>query len=153
MQVDHEVADSKLRLAGFAAINQYLIASNNLRRALDLDSEDLLIVLTVALGSVQRLLRQPDPEGLALSASVLEPEEVVPVSRRSVARATDLPRETVRRRAASLIERGVLAEWNGGLRSARRLVLEPAVQGTVHDLLVGIAGTSRLLIREGILKV
>ncbi len=151
MQVDHDMADAKLRLSGFLAVNHYLSASDTLRRTFGLDPEDLLIVLTVALGSVQRMLRSPDPEGLAVSSGLVEQNRIVPVSRRAVARAANLPRETVRRRVAALLERGLLLEWEGGLRSARRLVLAPDVREAIHDLLESFAGTCRVMLREGIL--
>ena len=150
MKVDHAVADGKLRLSGYLVVNQFLAAQDSLRRALALDPEDLLIVLTVALGSVQRMLRDPDPAGLAVSTALVEQERIVPVSRRAIARSLDLPRETVRRRTVALIERGLLLEWDRGLRTARRLVLVPAIRDAIHELLESTAGTCRGLLREGV---
>lgn len=151
VRVDYEMADAKLRLAGFMVVNQFLATSDSLRRALDLDPEDLLIVLTVALGTVQRLMRSPDPDGLAIAPSWLDIDQIVPVSRRAVARATNLPRETARRRVADLIKRGILTELDGGLRSAQRLVLDPDVRLAIHEMLERLAGTCRLLAKEGVL--
>lgn len=151
MQVDHTIADAKLRLSGYLVVNQFLAAQHSLRRAFNLDPEDLLIVLTVALGSVQRMLRDPDPEGLVISASLVEQDRIVPVSRRAIARSLDLPRETVRRRTMALVERGLLLEWDRGLRTARRLVIMPAIREAIHELLESAAGTSRVLLREGVL--
>lgn len=153
MKVDHAIADTKLRLSGYLVVNQFLAAQDSLRRAFGLDPEDLLIVLTVALGSVQRMLRSPDPEGLAASAGLVEQDRIVPVSRRAIARSLDLPRETVRRRTAALVDRGLLLEWDEGLRTARRLVLKPTIRDAIHELLEGTAGTSRVLLREGILAL
>jgi len=151
VRVNYDMADAKLRLAGFIAVNQFLTTSDRLRRALRLDSEDLLILLTIALGTVQRLLRSPDPTGLAIAPSWLETDQIVPVSRRAVARAANLPRETVRRRVANLIARGILAEMEGGLRSAQRLVFDPEVRLAIHDMLERLAGTCRVLTKEGVL--
>jgi len=152
MKVDRATADAKLRLSGYLVVNQFLSAQHALRRAFGLDPEDLLIVLTVALGSVQRMMRDPDPEGLAISTSPVEQQRIVPVSRRAIARSLELPRETVRRRTASLVERGVLLEWDEGLRTARRLVLKPEIRDAIHELLETTAGTSRALLREGVFE-
>ena len=58
--------------------NQFLATSAALRRAFGLGHEDVLIVLTVALGNVQRMLRTPDAEGLAVSTALVEQERIVP---------------------------------------------------------------------------
>ena len=151
--VDHDAADGKLRLAAFVVVNQFLATSDVLRRTFGLGHEDVLIVLTVALGNVQRMLRTPDPEGLAASTALVEQDRIIPVSRRAVARATGLPRETVRRRTNALVERGSLLEWEAGLRTARRLVIAPAVRDAIHELLELAAGTGRALLREGVLTL
>jgi len=151
LAVNSEAADAKLRLSGFLVANQFLATSAALRRAFGLGHEDVLIVLTVALGNVQRMLRTPDAEGLAVSTALVEQERIIPVSRRAVARATGLPRETVRRRTNALVESGHLLEWEGGLRTARRLVLSPPIRGAIHEMLELTAGTARALLREGVI--
>lgn len=151
MRVDHEVVDAKLRLAGFVAVNQILSAGDLLRRTFNLGHEDLLIVLTVGLGNVQRMLRTGDDQGEAASDALVEQHRIIPVSRRAVARATGLPRETVRRRTNAMVETGTLLEWGEGLRTARRLVISPQVRGAIHELLEQLAGTCRTLQREGML--
>ena len=108
-------------------------------------------MLTVALGNVQRMLRTPDAAGLAVSTALVEQERIIPVSRRAVARATGLPRETVRRRTNALVESGQLLEWEGGLRTARRLVLAPPIRAAIHEMLELTAGTARALLREGVI--
>lgn len=149
--INPAAADAKLRLSGFLLANQFLATAATLRRAFGLGHEDVLIVLTVALGNVQRMLRTPDMEGLAASTALVEQERIIPVSRRAVARATGLPRETVRRRTNGLVLSGVLLEWEGGLRTARRLVLSPQIRDSIHEMLQIAAATSRALLREGVL--
>ncbi len=151
LAIDHAAAEAKLRLSGFIVANHFLVASETLRRAFGLSHEDVLLVLTVALGNVQRMLRSPDDGGLAVSDALVDQDRIVPVSRRALARATGLPRETVRRRSNALLQSGVLLEWEQGLRTARRLVLAPAVRAAIHALLEQFAGTARLLLREGVL--
>lgn len=151
MRIDHERADETLRLSGFLVANQFLATSAALRDAFGLGHEDVLIVLTVALGNVQRMLRTPDAEGLAVSTALVEQDRIIPVSRRAVARATGLPRETVRRRTNALVESGHLLEWEGGLRTARRLVLAAPIRDAIHAMLEVTAGTARALLREGVM--
>ena len=151
LTLDPDATDQRLRLAGFLVANQFLAAAQVLRKAFGLSHEDVLIVLTVALGNVQRMLRTPDAEGLVTSTALVAQGRIGPVSRRPVARATGLARETVRRRTAALVDAGVLLEWKGGLRTARRLVLVPDIRDAVHQLTELHAGTSRALLRENIL--
>lgn len=150
MQVDHVQADAKLRLAGFIAANHFLASGELLRRTFNLGHEDLLIMLTVGLGNVQRMLRAPDSEGETASAALVAQDRIIAMSRRAVARATGLPRETVRRRTNAMVETGTLLEWGEGLRTARRLVVAPEVRDAIHELLELLAGTCRALQREGI---
>lgn len=151
MRIDHDRADEALRLSGYLVANQFLATSAALRDAFGLGHEDVLIVLTVALGNVQRMLRNPDPEGLAVSTALVEQDRIIPVSRRAVARATGLPRETVRRRTNALVASGHLLEWNQGLRTARRLVLAAPIREAIHAMLELAAGTARALLREKVI--
>lgn len=149
--IDSSAADAKLRLSGFLVANQFLATSATLRRAFGLGHEDVLIVLTVALGNVQRMLRTPDAEGLAASTALVEQNRIIPVSRRAVARSTGLARESVRRRTNALVVSGILLEWEQGLRTARRLVLSPQIRAGIHEMLELTAGTCRALQREGVM--
>ncbi|HMT40489.1 MAG TPA: hypothetical protein PKC81_02530 [Sphingorhabdus sp.] len=151
LMIDPNAADAKLRLSGFLVANQFLATAATLRRAFDLGHDDVLIVLTVALGNVQRMLRTPDAQGLAASTALVEQDRIIPVSRRAVARATGLSRETVRRRINSLLLCGKLLEWEDGVRTARRLILSPQIRESIHEMLELTAGTCRALQREGII--
>jgi|JI7StandDraft_1071085.scaffolds.fasta_scaffold460569_2 hypothetical protein len=151
LSIDSAAADAKLRLSGFLVANHFLATSATMRRAFGLGHEDVLIVLTVALGNVQRMLRMPDAEGLAVSTALVEQDRIVPVSRRAVARATGIPRESVRRRTNALVLTGILLEWENGLRTARRLVLSPQIRDSIHEMLELTAGTCRALQREGVM--
>lgn len=153
LRVRPERVADKLRLASFILANHYLDASAHLRRAFGLGQEDVLILLTVAMGNVQRMLRAPDEEGLALSTALVDQDRIVPVSRRAVARAAGLPRETVRRRTNAMLDAGVLLPWGTGLRTALRLVLAPQVQDAVQALTESHAAATRALLRHGLLEL
>lgn len=105
-----------------------LVASESLLRIVhkavelyDGDLEDFVIFLAVLCASVGAVVRDAD-----LAAS--PPKGRVPVryyrgvSRRAIAASTGLPRETVRRRIASFIERGVLIEQGAYVRVPQGLL-------------------------------
>lgn len=84
----------------------------------DTDLETCAIRLAVACASTGALLRDPkflkdldDPEPVP-------DEHHRPVSRRAIAASTGLPRETVRRKIALLVEQGLLTEEPDGVRTA-----------------------------------
>jgi hypothetical protein len=95
-----------------------------LHRALEIydgDLDDLVIYLAVVSASVGAAARDTD-----LAAS--PPKGRVParyyrgVSRRAIAASTGLPRETVRRRIASFVERGMLIEQGAYVRAPEGLL-------------------------------
>jgi hypothetical protein len=87
----------------------------------DGDLEDFVIFLAVLCANVGAVVRDAD-----LAAS--PPKGRVPVryyrgvSRRAIAASTGLPRETVRRRIASFIERGVLLQQGAYVRVPQGLL-------------------------------
>ena len=68
LAVNAEAADAKLRLSGFLVANQFLATSAALRRAFGLGHEDVLIVLTVALGIFRTQTPQGSPDWTGLMA-------------------------------------------------------------------------------------
>lgn len=105
-----------------------LVASESLLRIVhkavelyDGDLEDFVIFLAVLCANVGAVLRDAD-----FAAS--PPKGRVParyyrgVSRRAIAASTGLPRETVRRRIASFIERGVLIQQGAYVRVPQGLL-------------------------------
>ena len=77
-----------------------------------LDPAMILIAETVLIGSMERGMPRP---GLRSDGTPPKPR---PMSRRAIALATGLPRETVRRRLARLVELGLLKEEGGGIACA-----------------------------------
>lgn len=82
----------------------------------DLDYVDLVLYMLVATTCMERLFGQgPWANGLPhLERGVPDDIEQPSLSRLSLAEDTRLPRETVRRRVAALIEKGWLAEDENG---------------------------------------
>jgi hypothetical protein len=126
--------ERQLRLCGFALLNHCLAMHRVLAGHLELQPVELLILVATTTGNVQRALspgtrktqlpaREPLPAGL-----------VVPVSRRAIARITGLPKETVRRRVTSMIERGVLISTPKGVRAPNRLAERKALAAILELL-------------------
>lgn len=82
------------------------------------DYERMIITLSVTMGNVQHLLNSPEQLAPYEDISTVIPAELQrPVTRLAITRATGLPRETVRRKVASLIEAGILIkDERGGVR-------------------------------------
>ncbi|MDR3507681.1 MAG: hypothetical protein P4L64_07280 [Caulobacteraceae bacterium] len=84
---------------------------SNLAPIFKYDLESMLIVLSVALGNIQPVMNSPELVERYDDIALLVPEEYqTPMSRLSITRSTGLPRETVRRKVAGLIETGHLIE-------------------------------------------
>jgi hypothetical protein len=80
------------------------------------DLEAFMIYMAVACASVGAAMR--DPEVALRPNAGLPPEASFrPVSRRAIAASTGLPRETVRRKIAQLVEQGHLVEERRGVRT------------------------------------
>ena len=91
----------------YAALNQLVTFIQEAQLLLDLEVEDLVIVLTVLTGNLQRWHRAVSQSGGAGSASL--EVELVPMSQSGIARATGMARETVRRRLRGLVARAILS--------------------------------------------
>ena len=82
------------------------------------DYEAILIYWSVIVASVGRYLRNDDQTKLIENAGApLPPEEHHSISARAIAEATGLPRETVRRKIATLVADGFLAQDSRGVRT------------------------------------
>jgi len=87
------------------------------------DLETLVVYLTVVSAGGGRALRDPDTLGRHGGADPLPEGYYRPVSRRAVAAAAGLPRETVRRKIAWLAERGMVEDaGRAGVRATHNVL-------------------------------
>lgn len=100
----------------------YFIAEFMLRSAATVapafenDYESVILFLAITTQNSHTLmLNQAHRKRYASFREPIPTELVRPVSRLSLSRSTGLPRETVRRKVARLIERGFVVEADGGL--------------------------------------
>jgi hypothetical protein len=89
----------------------------------DADYECAIIFLAILESNGRQNIRQPwfarDFADVRLSVPV---EMVRPISRQAIAESLSIPRETVRRKVAYLIERGFLVEARGGVITTRGVI-------------------------------
>jgi hypothetical protein len=110
-----------------------------------LDPAMILIAETVLIGSMERSMPRP---GLRSDG---QPPRPRPMSRRAIALATGLPRETVRRRLARLVELGLLKEEAGGIACADGF-LRAGRADMLGEMLTRHVALTNQLIAEGLIE-
>ena len=83
----------------------------------DGDLDCFVVYLAIVAANASRFTRGPE-RALYADAAYPPLEDRLPVSRRAVAASVVLPRETVRRKTAELIEKGHVIQVRGGLLAA-----------------------------------
>lgn len=109
-----------------------------------LDPAMILIAETVAIGTMERSMPRPGPNGNGVAA---RPR---PMSRRAIALATGLPRETVRRRLVRLVDLGLLKEEAGGIACSDDFIRNGREQ-MLSDMLARHVALTNQLIAEGLI--
>lgn len=132
-------------LARFLIGRHFLDEIHMLSGPTRLDPAMILIAETVAIGTMERSFPRNGQrtEGLAARAR--------PMSRRAIALATGLPRETVRRRLARLVELGLLREEAGGITCSEDFIRGGREQ-MVSDMLARHVTLTNQLIAEGLIE-
>lgn len=115
-----------------------------------LDPAMILIAETVAIGTMERSFPR---NGQRLDCQRTDGQAVRarPMSRRAIALATGLPRETVRRRLARLVELGLLKEEAGGITCSQDFIRGGREQ-MVSDMLARHVTLTNQLIAEGLIE-
>ena len=123
------------RVLGIYSMEYLLRTLRNLGPIFDFDYERMIIALSVTMGNVQHLVNSPELSGAYADLSTVIPAELQrPVTRLAITRATGLPRETVRRKVAGLIEAGVLVkDERGGVRLTPGLLTAGAMLEAVEQ--------------------
>jgi len=112
-----EVIERRERLKSLLAVVGF---SRMLRKAIDCYDADLeacAIMLAVGSASTNAILRDPKFLRDMEHPGPVPDEYHRPISRRAIAASTGLPRETVRRKIAQLIDQGLLVEDPDGVRT------------------------------------
>jgi CRP-like cAMP-binding protein len=132
LRVREEAVAANAPLVLYACGRLFLEEAHCLSDGQRLDPASVLIATTVAIGAIERGMKNGGT--------------MKPMSRRAIASATGLPRETVRRRVDRLVEGGLLRIVRGG-------VLPPA-EGAGSEPLYRLASSlvkaAGLLLAEGV---
>src|SRR5665213_3386650 len=123
------------RAIGFYSVEYLLRTLRNLGPAFDFDYERMIIALSVTMGNVQHLVNTPEQLAAYPDLATVIPAELQrPVTRLAITRATGLPRETVRRKVANLVEAGVLVkDARGGVRLTPGALTSPLLVAAVEQ--------------------
>jgi hypothetical protein len=136
-------------LALFQIERHFLEESHLLSGDQRLDPAMVLIAATVGVGTIERSMRDAATRR-ARGGDVPAPA-IRPMSRRAIAVATGLPRETVRRRVKRLVELGILAEDNRGVTCADNL--GPDKMSRIARLLAHQAAIANIFLAEGLFEL
>jgi len=124
--------------APYSRLFAYFVAEFIQRTALpvvasfDNDYEQAMIFLAISTQNIQNVMLNQVTRKQYSSFSSYVPDHLMrPVSRMALARSTNLPRETVRRKVLKLIERGYVEETPKGLVIPRKLRDLPLYAETV----------------------
>ncbi|MFA5989049.1 MAG: hypothetical protein WC803_05505 [Sphingomonas sp.] len=149
----HEHLMANWRMVMFGIGKLFLSLEEQLSRASGMSPNELLIYVTVNVANVQKLMRERNIPREFFAADTLPREWVVPISRNAIASATGLPRETVRRQVARMIERGLLMEdERGGVTPPVGVLQSLAVAPMLESLMTEFARTTEALMRAGVLE-
>jgi hypothetical protein len=141
------------RLAMYALGNQFLSHHRAMTDLSEMAPTTLLVYLTVSLANVQKAIRQPGALDGYTGTKVLPRSMIVPISRSAVSAATGLPRETVRRQIAQLVQSGMLVEEQGGVSLPMGAIADQGMEPLLEPLLKDFARTAEQLLRMGVIEI
>jgi hypothetical protein len=150
------VAPEKLfaeaRMTIFALGSTLLKQQKILSDYLEMRPTYVTVYLTVGLASIQRFVRKPDLDAAYRGVKPLPAEALGAISRRAIASATGLPRETVRRIVGDLLASGHLREAGRyGVTTRVGELVPERTQKTILALAVEITRLVDELARLGVI--
>ena len=142
------------RTAMFALTNLFLSMHRTFTGHEGLSPSVVLIYCTVSVGNIQKLMRERIVPREFTATAVLPREWVVPMSRSAIAAATGLPRETVRRHVAQMIDAGLLVEDpRSGVTVVPGAIQDRALEPLLEALVTEFSRTADALLRAGVIEV
>lgn len=142
------------RVAMTALMNLFLTTQRTMTEASAIGPTELLIYVTVSVANVQKLMRERVIPECYAATDILPREWVVPISRNAIATASGLPRETVRRRVAAMIETGILIEdARGGVTLPIGVIKDRGFEPVLEAMMTDFARTAEALLRIGVVEV
>lgn len=155
--VKTEAAEAKSRLTLISLLGLNLRLMENWRRVQialtgrPLDYESTMILMAVVTIGADRLLRSGLPVGLESLEQELPRQLISNVNLSSIAAATAIPRETVRRKLRELEERGLVVREKNRIIMGKGVLQHEAVREIIRLQLDAMTLTIRQLARLGVL--
>jgi hypothetical protein len=158
LSVDSEALDTKSRLAHIALLNLNLRFMENWRSAqiglagAEFDYESLVILMAIVVISVDKVLwteLEPDLQSLARE---LPKSRVGKVNLSSIAAATAINRETVRRKVNNLQKAGWVLRDKEGIRTVRGAISYDVIRNIIGVQLDALTRTVNQLEKIGVLS-
>lgn len=157
LSVQRKVAEGKSRLAHLLLLSLNLRLMENWRSlqisawGSVLDCESTLIVMAIIVISAEKLLRSDlDPE-LETLARPLPQGHLSKANFSSIAAATAINRETVRRRVSDLVEAGIVVRDKDGVRMAQGRIPFATVRDIIDTQLDSLTRSVNQLSKLGVL--
>jgi biotin operon repressor len=154
VNVDRQTAEADARTAAYIVGNGYLALQAILAKNIEMPPTKLLLYVTILVAAVQKVMRSGElPEPLRGTA-VLPIELTGFISRRGLASATGVSRETVRRYVSEMLDEGLLITGTRGRVAAQPGILaQPHIQNCLYAMLREFAAISERLHRLGVLQI
>lgn len=135
-------------------VTEFILRSaEGVSRTYDHDYEAAVIFLTISNRNSEKAMTDPKLRELYGSyKTTVPPEHTLYISRMALARATGLPRETVRRKVAKLIEKGWVIETKEGLRARPDLNRHPEYIATLEPQAQNLRRLFAMLLSTGALN-
>ena len=142
------------RIAVCSLMNLFLTMHRTLATATPVGPIELLIYSTVSVANVQKLMRERSIPQKFAGTEILPREWVVPISRNAIATTSGLPRETVRRHVARMIESGLLIEDpRGGVTLPVGVIQDRGLEPFLEGMLTNYARSTEELLRIGAIRI
>lgn len=158
LSVDNDAARAKSRFVHIALLNLNLRFMENWRSAQihsggpPLDHESLMIVMAIVVISAERVLRTDLDPDLQTLAQQLPASKVGKVNLSSIAAATAINRETVRRRVNNLQRAGWVHRDKDGIRTVQGVMPFEVLLNIIGAQLDALTRTVNQLAKLGVLS-
>jgi predicted transcriptional regulator len=158
LSVDLEAAEAKSRFVHIALLNLNLRFMENWRSAQihsggpPLDYESLMIVMAIIVIGAERVLRTDLESDLQTLAQQLPASKIGKVNFSSIAAATAINRETVRRKVNNLQEAGWIRRDKDGLRTVPGVMPYDVLLNIIGAQLDALTRTVNQLAKLGVLS-
>jgi hypothetical protein len=150
LQIDAEAFERLQRLAMYEIVCAMLDLTCEVQETLGLRPDACQVYLLIAVSAVQRYARAPD--GAYVGIDPIPLSESGTISRRRIADASGLPRETVARHVRNLIGRGLVIEvGRGRLTTPPGLLRDVGPTGLLDRMARHSAGLANALLRLEVL--